>query len=192
MASNAVPPTLLRPLAVLLRQPDDAFRETVTGLCDAPLPLEAAQQLGKFLERLRDLTTDELQELFAQTFPQAPPADGAPGAEPEAADGTPGERRPASEAAAQAGEAARPAPPTGAGQSLVNRIAAGLEAMAASASSTDRAREAGKVLVPLRELVDALGRARNPYVHAMTALYLVVAAFRGTPVDPARAAAGAG
>lgn len=189
MASNTVLPTLLRPLAVLLRQPDDAFRETVTSLCDAPLPIEAAQQLGKFLERLRDLTTDELQELFAQTFPQAPAPDGTG---PVVADGSPGERQAASGVAAAARGAAALAPAPQAGESLVDRIAAGLEAMAASGSSTDRARQAGELLAPLRELVDALGRARNPYVHAMTALYLVVAAFRGTPADPAREAAGAG
>jgi hypothetical protein len=192
MASNAVPPTLLRPLAVLLRQPDDAFRETVTSLCDAPLPIEAAQQLGKFLERLRDLTTDELQELFVQTFPQAPPADEAPGVESVVADGSPGEREAASGTPAVGGSAPGLAPAPRPGESLVDRIAAGLEAMAASGSSTDRARQAGELLAPLRELVDTLGRVRNPYVHAMTAVYLIVAAFRGTPADSAREPAGAG
>lgn len=192
MASNAVPPTLLRPLAALLRQPNDAFRETVAGLCDAPLPIEAALQLGKFLERLRDLATDELQELFAQTFPQTPPADGARGVEPGVADGRSGEGQTASAAVAAGGGAPGLAPATRAGGSLLDRIAAGLEAMATSGSSTDRAREAGELLAPLRELVDTLGRARNPYVHAMTALYLVVAAFRGTPADPPCAGAGTG
>jgi len=180
MASTAVPPTLLQQLAVLLRQPDERFRDAVVRLCDAPLPIEAAQQLGKFLERLRDLTTEELQELFAQTFPRAlSPGTTGGSAEsgrhewpPEPGARSTGEREPEG------------THDTWAGGSLVDRVAAGLGAMAASGSDADRARQAGRLLAPMRELIDALGRARNPYVHAVTALYLIlliVAAFAGSP-----------
>jgi nitrate reductase assembly molybdenum cofactor insertion protein NarJ len=183
MASNAFPPTLFEQLAVLVRPPDDDFREAVASLCDAPLPIEATQQLGKFLERLRDLTTDELQELFAQTFPQARPAPAAGAAQHggEAGRPTPGEA-----VSAGGGPAAEPgeAPAARAG-GLLDRVAAGLGALAASGSAAGRAKEAGHLLAPLRELVDSLGRARNPYVHAMTALYLVAAIFRASPADQA-------
>lgn len=180
MASTAVPPTLLQQLAVLLRQPDESFRDVVARLCDAPLPIEAALQLGKFLERLRDLATEELQELFAQTFPRAL-SPGTTGGAPESCRG----EWPSGTAALSTGKREPDGTrDTWAGGSVVDWIAAGLGAMAASNSDSDRACQAGRLLAPMRELIDALGRARNPYVHAMTAVYLIlliVAAFRGSP-----------
>lgn len=180
MASTAVSPTLLQQLAVLLRQPDESFRDAVARLCDAPLPIEAAQQLGKFLERLRDLTTEELQELFAQTFPRAL----SPGTTGGAAESCRGEWPPATGALSTVKPGPDGPPGTCAGGSFVDWIAAGLGAMAASRSDSDRARQAGRLLAPVREIVDALGRARNPYVHALTAVYLIlliVAAYGGSP-----------